>query len=557
MNPLKDPKEPILSVSSWNRLSAAEKSQVISASTLVRKRNAGKLVNKVTREQIKTKEIILDWVDYNELSQFIDKIHLFYNPSYFEHLAKITNLDIASAAVNSVAEIKTRISLKEMKKKDKPPKVEHVRLKKARNEPVYLVVDSQETKFFLINLSVAQQPLKSTPQVDNYSGQEEQDYFVVENYNFFERPEKVKPLVYIKTLSSSSAAFELERGRYVLRIYIKSEAFHIDITSDTNFEIGNKKEILEFLSVESDLIMARTREISNGLTSLFQSFGSPEFIEKMRMHCRSLYSEELNVKGLTLKKLHSVFLESLVIAIKQHFPDHKVQNEVLRSLRIVYLNPALGIKCQDSSCPVAKKKVTHWDEESYYYGPYESYEEYEAPMRIDYNWHATVLQSFFKMILVKRYKSYHTIDETSKSYMEILNNLLIISNQLDYSNEESLVDAVLRNMIARDQRVDELYNFGNDLINVVSNQEFYGVLTNVQSNQWVVIARLSVNTAESETTPCAINAFTGLQNYNVRVFNNDTQQEVFHVANNVAVAHYKYTPSGYTILAYGWSEEQR
>lgn len=400
---------------------------------------------------------------------------------------------------------------------------------------MYLFCDSLENKFFVINLCAAPKKKEKL---------HVKDYLILEKYNWFFGLNQSDQTIIISTIGNKSSVIELEAGRQLLRIYRRSESSLVIISSDTDFHLGNRMTVQQLMTAESDRIEWTSKIINNSLCEAFRSFGTNNYPVMLKNYYRSympdsqhiLLKEDKNFTSL----IHQFFIEEQVQLIRKIIPDNDFEN-ILRSLRIFFLNPNIRSKYYD----LTKTQKTFQD--------LVTQEAVKTPHShvSDCNKAATVVQSFFKMALVKGYKQLHNPHHIL--HMQVREELLKISVLFN----SSIVSQLLRNVINRHDNLRDFYPYSEDFAHVLNIQEFKGVLENIGHEQWFPIVRLVVNAKPSETVFAAFELLIDLPRVALRVFNNQNEHEVTRIVNHVAPARYKYLSDGYTVFAYGWNERQR
>ncbi|XP_043494939.1 androglobin-like [Polistes fuscatus] len=526
-----------------------------------------------------TIEDISFWCDFNKMASYVKTVQLFYKPEYFEFTLRMS--DSFSLDDQKKMNLASREQKRRGSKKSPTSDVVHGdsiefmntyawprTMKSSRNEPLYLFCDSLEDKFFLINLSSMEERLPFSSLVSNEEevddsitirlSSENVSYLIVEKHSWFFRPTESRTLISISTSGTKSSVLELKGGRHLLRIYCRSESrCFVSISSNTIFHVGDRLKIHRLMITESDRIDFLVKHVSNSIAKAFLSFGSKDYISNLMTFYRS-YMPDL--RGFTerrdrafFKQIHEHFMEELLESIKMIFQSEDVP-EILSSLRIFFLDPTIGLKRHKTSS-IIFDVFREIDDSSSLKENYSSESIDGEMVWIDYNQAARVIQSFFKMVIVKRYKQRH--DTNHKDHSKILTSLLKIAELFDYSNGESLACSLLRKVIQKNQRFNEAYPCSKDFQYVLKIQECKGSLLNVKPNQWIPITRLIVNAKENETIFGTIQLFTNLPSYNLRLFNNETGREIWRIVNNVAPSNYPYTTFGYTLFAYGWCDNQK
>lgn len=397
---------------------------------------------------------------------------------------------------------------------------------------MYLFCDSLENKFFLINLCAASKKKEELHL---------KDYLILEKYNWFFGSNRSDQTIIISTTGNKSTVIELEAGRQLLRIYRRSESSLVIISSDTDFHLGNRATVQQLMTAESDRIEWTSKIIKDSLCEAFRSFGTNNYPVMLRNYYRSYMPDSQHIllredKNFILL-IHQFFVEEQVRLIRKIVPDSDLEN-ILRSLRIFFLNPDIRPKYYDLTKTQRALQDLEAMKTSYNHDS-------------DCNKAATIVQSFFKMALVKGYKQLHNPDHAL--HMQVCKELLKISDLFD----SSIVSQLLRNVINRHDSLRDLYPYSEDFAHVLNIQEFKSALENIGHEQWFAIVRLVVNTRPAETVFAAFELLIDLPRVALRIFNNQNEHEVTRIVNHVAPARYKYLSDGYTVFAYGWNEKQR
>ncbi|KAI4503702.1 hypothetical protein M0802_001105 [Mischocyttarus mexicanus] len=442
-------------------------------------------------------------------------------------------------------------------------------MKSSRNEPLYLLCDSLDDKFLLINLSSMEKRLPISSLISNEEeledlikirlSSEDASYLIVERHSWFYRPTESRTLISISTSGSKSCVLELEAGRHLLRIYCRSESrCFVSISSNTIFHVGDRFKIHRLMIKESDRIDVLVKHVSNSIAKALSSFGTNDYISNLMTFYRS-YMPDLSDLTETrdrayFKQIHEYFMEELLESIKRIFQAENIA-EILSSLRIFFVDPTIGYE-RNKTPSIILNAFREIDDASYSLKENYSSESIDGEMVwIDYDQAAIVIQSFFKMVIVKRYKQRH--DTNHEDHKKILTSLLKIAELFDYSNGDSLAYSLLRKVIQKNQRFNEAYPCSKDFQYVLQIQECKGILLNVKPNKWIPITRLIVNAKENETIFGTIQLFTNLTSHNLRLFDNETGREMWRIVNNVAPSNYSQTTVGYTLFAYGWCDNPK
>ncbi|XP_012287332.1 uncharacterized protein LOC105703489 [Orussus abietinus] len=523
-----------------------------------------------TKEEVNVSLDTGFWGDFNKMSAYVKAVQLFYKPWHFAYSSKISD------TFDSQGESKAKSTTgKDSKKKDaKASTPEHLfrdryrcssKLRKSKNEPLYLLVDSVQLKFFLVEFSTSK--VRKCEDSDSVllETSESSSYAVIEAHNFCSRPVGDEPVAELKTKGTKSIVFELEPGRHLFSIFVHSEtAFFMKILSDTVFYIGNRQTMYEIMSMESCLVDDYVKRVSDGLNDALQAFGTPDYRTKLKRYYQSYIpadkesSNRLNrrrpSKKRKTRKIHSLFSEGLSWAVTSSFPE--ISGDILRALRIFFINPDIGINDHRSSTSLDNINYSYYELRSRRLGRSRSEEmtgeDYEP---IDYDRAALLIQSFFRRVLIKRYMQQH--DPNHPKHRSILEQLFKLAELFNYNKRESIANVLFRNLMKRDPSLCGFYPCAKEFQHVLQVQKCSGILNNVSPGRWIPIVRLSINVPANTTTQMFADLFISLPRYTIRVFNNDTAREIFRIANDVAPTNFRHSRLGYTVFCYGWSEANR
>lgn len=377
----------------------------------------------------------------------------------------------------------------------------------------------------------------------------ERDYLILEKYDWFYGSNQSDQSVTISTAGSKSTVVELEGGRQLLRIHRRSESSLLTVSSDTIFHLGNRATVQQSMTSESDRIEQLSKLIGSSLRQAYQSFGSKDYSEMLKNYYRSYMPNSQDDPSRTNKRLrtliHRFFMEEQVRLIRETFPDKEFR-DILYSLRVFFLNPTIRLQYFNLTRAQKKLQANLTIREPLKIRSLASGNREEDTLSRA----ATIIQSFFKMILVKRYKRLHDPDHAL--HPQVRKELLKLSDLFD----TSVTSQLLRNLVNRHISLRDLYPCSKDFVHVLNIRVFRGVLDDIKPNQWLPIARFIVNPRPSETTVAAFEPLIDLPRFTLRVFNNRDRREMTRVVNHVAPTRYEYLPTGYTVFAYGWSEKQ-
>ncbi|KAL6254662.1 hypothetical protein P5V15_013969 [Pogonomyrmex californicus] len=467
-----------------------------------------------TSKEEATEDDVSRWIDFNKMATYITEVHLFYKLEYFQcsiqvagNMLEITNKDYKTTSTENI-------------KKDKADTYNIHKILKSRYKPLYLFyVDSHE-----------------------------KDYLILQRFNSFFVSDLSDQSVTISTTGSKSIVMELEAGRQLLQIHSRSDSNLIIISSDTDFHLGDRTIVQQLMKTESNRIEQISKMISNSLYKAYRSFGTKDYPAMLGNYYRSympnvwLASSKENKKLRTL--IHHFFMEEQIRLIKETVSNEELEN-IFHSLRVFFLNPQIRLEYLNLMTNHKSLQDLTMKETWKTFLTSRNHEEISK-----YDQAATIIQSFFKMALIKRYKQLHDSDHAL--HMQIRNWLLKISDLFD----SSLASRLLRNVINRHTSLCDLYPCSGDFVHVLNIQEFRGVLGNVRYKQWFPIVRFIVNPKPAQKVLAAFELIIDLPHFALRVFNNQNKREMTRLINHVAPICYEYLPYGYTVFAYSWNNEQ-
>lgn len=423
------------------------------------------------------------WCDFNKMASYVKVVQIFYKPEYFGYTLRMSDSFLANDQKNVKLPPKKQKKDSRKGSKKSPPSdvvyddsIEFMNtyawprtMKSSRNEPLYLLCDSIEEKFFLINFSTMEERLPSSLVSDEEEtgdsvsirlSSEDGSNLVIERHSWFFRPTESRALISISTSGTKSSVLELEQGRHLLRIYCRSESrCFVSILSDTIFYVGDRLRMHTLMSTESVGIDVLVKHVSNSIAKAFLSFGSTDYFSCLRTFYRSYMPDLTNVTKKKdrafFKQIHEYFVEELLDSINKIFPSEKIP-EILFSLRIFFLNPTIGYENRKNPSIL----YAFQENETSSLIENDSSESIGEMIWINYNQAATVIQAFFKMVIVKRYKQRHNSDH--KDHSKILTSLLMIVELFDHSKSESLASTLLRKVIQKNNKFNEAYPCSKD-----------------------------------------------------------------------------------------------
>lgn len=251
------------------------------------------------------------WVDFLNIYEYLEEVYLFLKPSQFKFRAKVTDVG-PTPVFNKKNGSKSGDSKKEKSKKtNEDPSVKvvpctrNISMEKDLNNPVVIMMDSMDTKFFVINIQqVGFEEMLSFGKIPpNLSPPEELDvcldracpnipYPDVPKFRTFdyklkfpvltvsiqlyswEQPLITKSMLNVNTCGNRTHILEFPPGRIVLRLTAESKKpFVINIMSDSEVHIGRMEWLFELLTCDCTLLIRLYDRVSSRFGRLVQAFG--------------------------------------------------------------------------------------------------------------------------------------------------------------------------------------------------------------------------------------------------------------------------------------------
>ncbi|KAF2894590.1 hypothetical protein ILUMI_11583, partial [Ignelater luminosus] len=516
------------------------------------------------------------WGDFNKFGPYISYLHIFFKASAFSSHIQITDID-QNIAGKEVAKGKADKG-KKGKAEETGPKLlmQNSEIQISRNEPLYIFLDSVDYKLLVINVAQMGDVCSSekTKLTTETSFNEQNAYEAKRSYQYYdlsevmaeaqelERPYPRVPFTYviltnynwqtsnvgnmatfINTYGTKSMLVDIKPGRLILQMWIKSDTcFFINLMSDTPVIAGTLEDVLEHMTHESEKLQKMCHDISSTYGQLVQNFGTSKFSEALIAFSRS-YLPEHQLSKKQISKIRDAFVKELVNIIQEHCLPQEIQQRVF-ALKVLFMNPFIKFEQPGSEIKDVDRSSTDM-----FLSDFHDVFEIKKIERA-----AVTLQAFFKKIYVRKLKALH--NQSHKDYMKIFDLLKRnYAENLSVSNRMSTGLALIRNFILSNPDMDEFkiyYSIFDDLNSTIFLQHVTGT-TLASPLSWTLITRQIFYCNSPNPVLVKICLFCGLPTYMVRVFNNDTNQEIKRFTNNAIIYPYKNNAFGYTVLCYGWS----
>ncbi|XP_050293996.1 androglobin-like [Anthonomus grandis grandis] len=521
---------------------------------------SSKSSKKVTKEVKSLEPDPSMWLDLNDVQETLLYVTIYYQPRGFKSKIKISDINFIQKSTDFKQIIYPYIP------------------KQIGNDPIYAFLDSIDYKLLLLNLaqegdktalcipeqeeeeeiiseSLAESidiceeivlaktkqesrcsSLDDTAKRKSIYGQKSQPVsLVIEDYDWKSNIISQNTMS-INTYGTKSLLIGLNPGRKSYRIWISSSSSYVlQVFSDTPITIGCREEYLMACGQESQMLTNLCYELGSGFGQLVQSLGLPEHSINLRSfyQCYKPY-RQLSKKQLAL--IHRVFFEELctIIVEKTTVPNalDVVKLLFLQLKTYEYINPYV--------------ETPHLYPENF---PREDQVEYAKSMQRA----AVKIQAFFKKVyirlILKKLQDY-------KLYAEILESLKKIYQEVFAADKRIANCSILMRRFferAEIRPIKHLFEIYND-IDTVLDLHIFNAYTGTNEQSWVPLCRYEFNVWSEEPIPIKVDLFSNLKNYTVRVFNNDTLEELKRSMNNMLVHKYSKNQNGYTVLCYGWSD---
>lgn len=169
---------------------------------------------------------------------------------------------------------------------------------------------------------------------------------------------------------------------------------------------------------------------------------------------------------------------------------------------------------------------------------------------------ATKIQALFKTFFLKCYLKVH--DQNHPHHMIIFETLKNIYTSLfSVANRIEICSNIIQQLFVYTPEVAAVLpscNAINDLRLVMHLKEFTGYIE-VDPKTWFPICRYIFYILSSSVMNVRIYLATDNPSFKVRVFNNDTLEEMYRFSNKTDYGEYASNILGYTVFCYGWNDE--
>ncbi|XP_048524202.1 androglobin-like isoform X2 [Dendroctonus ponderosae] len=503
------------------------------------------------------------WAGFMDFQQEIDHITIYFQPRLFKDKTKISDVNFPNTS-------------QEFRHINAP-----ITRKKMNNEPIYLFMDSIDYKFLLINLAQLGNVAllqKNTEEEDDIEDAmvSSEDVDICEEIVLIKTRRKDVSKTVIETDSSSSVQrmtcksvslvleeyswksnslgnaqailrsygtrsimLDLKPGRMSFRLWISADCSYVlQLFSDSTVRVGCLEEYLQTCSAESQTLTNLCYELSSCYGKLVQSFGMPEHTICLR-NFYQCYKPFQNLSKKELVIVHRIVFEELCKTII----ENSLTSDALYAINLLFFN----LKTFDYPNPYIEE--THLCPDKF--ALMEQVEYAKIMQRA-----AVKIQAFFKSWYIRAMLK--KTSQTHKEYFGVFDTLKKTYVDI-FASEKRLVycPTLLRRVFEHPEMssINQKFDIFSDTESVLSLRVFTGSI-NVQECVWVPLCRYEFQIEARDPVFVKMHLFCNLNQYCIRVFNNDNLTEIKREINRVAVCKYPANEKGYTVLGYGWSEHE-
>ena len=366
-------------------------------------------------------------------------------------------------------------------------------------------------------------------------------------------------LGYAKTIDNSSICLNLKSGRHILKLWINSDSpYTLNVYSNARLFFHSGPKIRFLMSNESESVISYIGNVANAFISLTQKFGKSDLKTALKDFYKAIKpgnDSAVNYHSLQDKFIET-FLNCLMLSLTNLIPSTDELRIMVGALRSLFLNPF--IECDLPSGepetiygPVAKKSnkknvvvpVIHRS----------------LSQILSYTWTGEEIKKIIYIQKIFRGYRYRLLlkrqTPARKEFKPFAERLKKICDAVFSPVKRDLeVGKIIRLIAMTDKRLMDTFKFHKDFPNVLEVEEFYGKIPSADPYAWIPMARFIIATHASEPVPCAFYFSCNLEQYVVIGVNNDSNKELFSVANTVSPYYYYNNSKGYTILILGWND---
>ncbi|XP_031337270.1 androglobin-like [Photinus pyralis] len=486
------------------------------------------------------------WIDFNKLAPQLSQLSVYFKLSGFKNITKISDVLFKDSD-------KAKVDKGKKSKEAEGNSVKFIpwtsAISLSRNESLYLFCDDLDSKFLVVNIAQVGNlgALFRTSDTSD-GGSENMDiafnpfaYLTIEDYKW--QTEKAGDiLVSVNTFGTRSSIASISPGRRVFRMWVKSDtSFIIHLLSDSEIVCGSLESVLEYMSHETKRILQLSDQISSSYGQMVQEFGRPEFGTKLRSFYKS-YAPQCLLPKTVLITVHECFMETFLKMVQDRSPKSEIEDRLF-ALKVLFLNP--NIRCEHQhkyNFPREGDEISNTE---------------DIALEKLKNTSAMKIQAFFRQKMISNLKRIH--NESHREYRKVFDCLKrIYADIFNVSNRMIHCCDLIRKFLLGNGKMSNMhqyYSIIQDLNCTTHLQQFMGSVR-VSRSSWVAIVRQVFHCIRLKEAIVKINLFCDLRKYVVRVFDNDNNKEIVRHFNNVLVNEYCPNVNGYTVLCYGWSEDE-
>lgn len=365
----------------------------------------------------------------------------------------------------------------------------------------------------------------------------------IEDYIWNSR-ETADTFIKLKSYGTKNVLMELSKGRHVKKLTIQNEKPYVLILlSNTELTVGKMDEILDSMFSESCMLTKTCYDICSAFGNLIKNFGTSDYPSSLRDFYKS-YCVSGDLSKTQLELVHSCFQEELIKFFTEVFPEEQYYN-ISRAIKVLLLNPHFRIPMLRLNTPniIKEEPINEADDEC-------KCEDIDG-MNLKQD-SATKIQAFFKMIYIRLLKRIH--DPSHKYFLSIVDMLKsIYMTMFSNKSRNTICMNLLRNLVNNEKLSDiaKYFPYYKDLNSVISLTKVTGEIKHADAYSWVPIVRQIFHVQSTDDILIRVYLLCDLKDYMLRIFNNDTADEMERNINEALVCKYRKNVKGYTILGYG------
>ncbi|GLV41185.1 hypothetical protein CBL_04709 [Carabus blaptoides fortunei] len=535
------------------------------------------------------------WCDFHKLGDHITAITIYFKPSTFPTNIVLSNIqfnttvDTRVKKVNRKEEKKNKIDSGVVTAPEPPIKHIHWMSESCNIAPIYLCTDSIDIKLILLSAATVASDFPM-PEIKKRVDFEQIDKVVctkyvcklgkcagecrcqntieeemsvpvekfvdtrkhmnisIEDYIWNSR-ETADAFIKIQSYGTKNVLVELSRGRHVKKLTLQNEKpFVLIFLSNTELTVGKIDEILDSMVSESHMLTETCYDICSTFGNLIKNFGTSVYPSLLRDFYKS-YSISGYLSKTQLETVHGCFLEELIKIFAEVFPEEQYYN-VSRAIRVLLLNPDFRIPLPGFNTfnniyvePIAKDNECKCEDID------------GMKLRED---SAIKIQAFFKMLYIRQLMLVH--DPFHKDFSMIVDILKNIYTAM-FSNKyrHTICMNLLRNLVNNEKLTDiaHYFPYHKELNSVIWLTKFTGEIKHADAFSWVPIVRQLFHFQSNDDILIRVYLLCDrMTDYMLRIFNNDTGEEMERNENEALVCRYRKNEKGYTILGYGQVQDE-